>query len=187
VRVKAACKPALTIYPPHLSASQMHWIRRSFLRHACRAKAYCQASAKMFHASSRMSSASTSTMLYAASIASSQVPGAVPEEAKELQHHLKDGKGFQNPWPSYKEFTPFSIMKSLIVQVALMSGVESSSADGIQAQVLRREQLPRHDPTNCSCHQAFLPTKSRDSDPQSNMARTRLLLCRVSRRVSCPV
>lgn len=27
--------------------------------------------------------------------------GTVPEEANEKRHHLKNGKGFTNPWDSY--------------------------------------------------------------------------------------
>ncbi|KAL9130416.1 MAG: hypothetical protein Q9217_001383 [Psora testacea] len=45
-----------------------------------------------------MSSSATSASLYAATISQSSITGAVPEEAKEKRHHLKDGKGFTNPW-----------------------------------------------------------------------------------------
>ncbi|KAL9074154.1 MAG: hypothetical protein Q9157_004483 [Trypethelium eluteriae] len=50
-----------------------------------------------------MSSASTSVALYAAVSAPAQAIGAKPEEAKELRHHLQNGKGFINPWPSFNE------------------------------------------------------------------------------------
>ncbi|EOD49948.1 zn-dependent hydrolase oxidoreductase family [Neofusicoccum parvum] len=52
-----------------------------------------------------MSSASTSALLYATTISASQVTGAVPEDAKELAHHAKGGKGFLNPWESYNEMS----------------------------------------------------------------------------------
>ena len=45
-----------------------------------------------------MSSSATAASLYAATISSATITGAVPEEAKEKRHHLKDGKGFTNPW-----------------------------------------------------------------------------------------
>ncbi|KAK5018080.1 hypothetical protein LTR60_001652, partial [Cryomyces antarcticus] len=56
-----------------------------------------------------MSSGSVSAALYAAVTSPSQAAGAVPEEAKELRHHLKNGKGFVNPWESYRESTAWQI------------------------------------------------------------------------------
>lgn len=35
---------------------------------------------------------------------------AQPEEAKAKAHHLKDGKGFTNPWDSYTEFGVFQLL-----------------------------------------------------------------------------
>ncbi|PVI04905.1 Metallo-hydrolase/oxidoreductase [Periconia macrospinosa] len=35
--------------------------------------------------------------------------GAQPEDAKQKKHHLKDGKGFTNPWDSFKEMTTWQI------------------------------------------------------------------------------
>jgi len=35
---------------------------------------------------------------------------AEPEEAKDKAHHLKDGKGFTNPWDSYTEFGVLQLM-----------------------------------------------------------------------------
>ncbi|MCJ1352527.1 MAG: hypothetical protein MMC33_002511 [Icmadophila ericetorum] len=61
-----------------------------------------------------MSSSATSAVLYAASISMTSTTSAVPEEAKELKHHLKDGKGFRNPWDSWKEQTSPQIMKALV-------------------------------------------------------------------------
>ncbi|KAK5140559.1 hypothetical protein LTR04_002948 [Oleoguttula sp. CCFEE 6159] len=57
-----------------------------------------------------MSSGSVSAALYAAVTSPSQAAGAVPEEAKELRHHLKNGKGFVNPWESYRESTAWQII-----------------------------------------------------------------------------
>lgn len=56
-----------------------------------------------FCTTSRMSSAYTSTALHAVVSSPSKALGAVPEGAKELEHHNKNGKGFINPWPSYIE------------------------------------------------------------------------------------
>ncbi|MCJ1282570.1 hypothetical protein MMC26_001894 [Xylographa opegraphella] len=61
-----------------------------------------------------MSTAGTAAALYAATISMSSMTGAVPEEAKEKAHHLKDGKGFTNPWDSWRDFSAPSIMKALI-------------------------------------------------------------------------
>ena len=61
-----------------------------------------------------MSSASTAAALYAATVSSASITGAVPEDAKDRVHHLKNGKGFTNPWDSWREFRPWDIMKALI-------------------------------------------------------------------------
>jgi len=45
-----------------------------------------------------MSNSGIAASLYAATISPASLTGAVPEEAKEKRHHLKDGKGFTNPW-----------------------------------------------------------------------------------------
>lgn len=45
-----------------------------------------------------MSSSGTAASLYAATISPASITGAEPEEAKDKRHHLKDGKGFTNPW-----------------------------------------------------------------------------------------
>jgi len=34
---------------------------------------------------------------------------AVPEETKDKAHHLKDGKGFRNPWDSCVEQNPLKV------------------------------------------------------------------------------
>lgn len=51
-----------------------------------------------------MSSSGAITAMLTATIAQTPRPGAEPEEAKERRHHLKDGKGFTNPWDSWQEF-----------------------------------------------------------------------------------
>lgn len=95
----------------------MHWFLRSILRSSTRAKyrpsrqAYSE---RYIHGSTKMSTASTSAALYAAVVSSSQATGAVPEEANELRHHLKDDKGFVNPWDSYREMSAFRIVRALI-------------------------------------------------------------------------
>ena len=61
-----------------------------------------------------MSAAGTAAALYAATVSSSSITGAVPEEAKEKAHHLKDGKGFTNPWDSWKEMAGPAIMRAMI-------------------------------------------------------------------------
>ena len=48
-----------------------------------------------------MSGSGTAASLYVATISPSSILGAVPEEAQDKKHHLKDGKGFTNPWVRY--------------------------------------------------------------------------------------
>lgn len=61
-----------------------------------------------------MNAASTSSALYAAVTSPAKVTGAVPEDTKELRHHLKDGKGFRNPWDSYQEWTVLQLFVKFI-------------------------------------------------------------------------
>ncbi|KAL8737905.1 MAG: hypothetical protein Q9181_001242 [Wetmoreana brouardii] len=61
-----------------------------------------------------MSSSGTAAALYAATTSPASVLGAVPEEAKDKRHHLKDGKGFTNPWDSWKEMGGFAIGWAMI-------------------------------------------------------------------------
>ena len=62
----------------------------------------------------RMSGAATAAALYAATISPSAITGATPEDVKEKAHHLKDGKGFTNPWDSWREFSGLAIAKAMI-------------------------------------------------------------------------
>jgi N-acyl-phosphatidylethanolamine-hydrolysing phospholipase D len=63
-----------------------------------------------------MSSASTAVALYASTISASQILGAAPEDSKEKAHHLKEGKGFQNPWASFAQDRPgWQIGKAMIM------------------------------------------------------------------------
>lgn len=61
-----------------------------------------------------MSSASTSAALYATVISASQFTSAVPEDAKDLAHHAKGGKGFLNPWDSYREMSVPQILRTML-------------------------------------------------------------------------
>jgi hypothetical protein len=47
--------------------------------------------------------------------------GAVPEDYEEKRHHLKGGKGFVNPWDSFKDFNPMRLMASMIWYVFISS------------------------------------------------------------------
>ena len=61
-----------------------------------------------------MSGSATAAALYAATVSSSTIAGATPEEAKEKRHHLQDGKGFINPWDSWKELSGPAIGKAMV-------------------------------------------------------------------------
>lgn len=61
-----------------------------------------------------MSSSATAAALYAATVSSSAITGATPEGAKEKRHHVKDGKGFVNPWDSWKEMPGPAIAREMI-------------------------------------------------------------------------
>ncbi|KAI9821404.1 MAG: hypothetical protein M1832_003411 [Thelocarpon impressellum] len=50
-----------------------------------------------------MSSAGSITAALTAVVSETPRAGVTPEDAKERRHHLKDGKGFTNPWDSWRE------------------------------------------------------------------------------------
>ena len=49
-----------------------------------------------------------SAALYAVVTSPAQI-GAQPEDAEGKAHHLKNGKGFRNPWDSFRDFNPWKI------------------------------------------------------------------------------
>ena len=73
-----------------------------------------RSSVRDLHTTAKMSSSSTSAILYSAAISPSQGSYAVPEDADDRAHHLKQGKGFINPWSSYRERSAWQIMKALL-------------------------------------------------------------------------
>lgn len=56
-----------------------------------------------------MSTGGTATALLTATVARAPRRGVEPEDAKDLRHHLKDGKGFVNPWDSWRELGTLTI------------------------------------------------------------------------------
>lgn len=69
---------------------------------------FCQRSSSQpkrpISTSPRMSSSGIAAALYEATVSPASITGAVPEEAKDKKHHLKNGKGFDNPWDSWRDF-----------------------------------------------------------------------------------
>ncbi|RFU35354.1 hypothetical protein B7463_g987, partial [Scytalidium lignicola] len=63
-----------------------------------------------------MSSAATLTAiaLYTSTVTKPSALGAVPEDAVDKAHHLKEGKGFWNPWPSCADVTVVDIFRDSI-------------------------------------------------------------------------
>lgn len=88
---------------------------RSFIRSLFRkSKSKKRPQPSSNNSSARMSSSATVAALYAATISSSAITGAVPEEAKDKRHHLKADKGFINPWDSWRDIAGPTIMKALV-------------------------------------------------------------------------
>jgi hypothetical protein len=52
--------------------------------------------------------------LYSFTLSSPTALGAVPEDSAEKKHHAKNVKGFINPWESWRDITPISIMGTMI-------------------------------------------------------------------------
>jgi hypothetical protein len=63
------------------------------------------------------STGAVSAVLYAATISPPSIAGASPDESKELRHHAKHGKGFVNPWESWRDWSAPTILSALIMYV----------------------------------------------------------------------
>jgi N-acyl-phosphatidylethanolamine-hydrolysing phospholipase D len=61
-----------------------------------------------------MSGGTISAALYACTITPPSSLGAVPEDSGAKAHHLKDGKGFVNPWDSWKDMSAPEIIKAML-------------------------------------------------------------------------
>ena len=97
----------------------MRWLLHAFLRRPPAVTEFYQPSFRLlkerrFHIATRMASASTAAVLYATVISTSQITGAVPEDAPDLKHHVKGGKGFRNPWESYREWGVLQISSQML-------------------------------------------------------------------------
>lgn len=55
----------------------------------------------------------TAGLLYACTVSPPSALGAVPEDAAEKVHHLKDGKGFWNPWDSSPNWNPSTLLVAM--------------------------------------------------------------------------
>lgn len=107
-----------------------------------------------------MSSSATAATLYAATVSSSAIAGATPEEAKEKRHHVKDGKGFVNPWDSWNEMPGPAIAKEMIWYATRPTEEAELSfeGDGCQGRPINPKQhLPRYP----SESQTFFPPEIR--------------------------
>lgn len=58
-----------------------------------------------------------------ATVAQTPRPGIEPEEAKERRHHLKDGKGFTNPWDSWGDLSASKIVWGLLKHAILFADI----------------------------------------------------------------
>jgi N-acyl-phosphatidylethanolamine-hydrolysing phospholipase D len=61
-----------------------------------------------------MSTGMASAVLYACTSSQPASLGAVPEDSGTKPHHLKDGKGFANPWDSWQEMNAPQIMGAML-------------------------------------------------------------------------
>lgn len=91
-------------------SSPMNTLRRLF----CFSRKPDTTSKRSLTKSSIMSGSATSAALYAMTVSASSVTGGAPDEAKDKPHHLKNGKGFYNPWDSHGPMTAPQIGKAMI-------------------------------------------------------------------------
>ncbi|KAL9105966.1 MAG: hypothetical protein Q9187_008630, partial [Circinaria calcarea] len=107
-----------------------------------------------------MASSATAAALYAATISMSPVAGAVPEETREHRHHLKDGKGFTNPWDSWRDFTGPGIMKAMIGSGSFPSEYENLTNWSCRRRLTGSANKPDTTPPTVPVRKpTFLPTR----------------------------
>ena len=87
-----------------------------------------------------MSTSATSAILYGATITLAPNKGAVPEDSIEKRHHMKDGKGFLNPWTSWFERSGPQIMWAMTKRN--MSGIKYPDIKGHGIKVQKPAFLP---------------------------------------------
>lgn len=102
--------------------------------------------------------------LYAAVSNPSQI-AAQPEEAAAKAHHLKNGKGFTNPWDSYKELGALQIFWGIISyassRLCCTSQVLTGCVDA-GSPARQTNQTPPLPPSLC-VHRPFCPPAKRTS------------------------
>ena len=87
-----------------------------------------------------MSTSATSAILYGVTISLAPNKGAVPEDSIEKRHHMKDGKGFLNPWTSWFERSGPQIMWAMTKRN--MSGIKYPDTTGHGIKVQKPAFLP---------------------------------------------
>jgi hypothetical protein len=107
-----------------------------------------------FNTTIKMSSiggASIGAGLYAMVSNPAQI-AAEPEDAKDKAHHLKNGKGFINPWDSFVETSPFQFMRAIfwLVLTFCISTHKQQSTDLISgAKSPGKAKVPTPHPPRC--------------------------------------
>jgi len=123
----------------------MHHLRGAFIRNLVRPSlrqvgAYRLAiviQTAQLHSSGRMSSP-----IFEAIISATPATGSsVPANASDLAHHNKNGKGFINPWSSWRDQNGPAILFEMIMYVTWRSAMQEVLTK-CQAQVQGRVQQP---------------------------------------------
>ena len=94
----------------------MRWYRALFRRRPFQRPSDSQQPPNPLKVAKRLSSTGgmAAAALYSITMSSPATLGAVPEDSAEKSHHLKNGTGFTNPWESWRDFTPVSILGAMI-------------------------------------------------------------------------
>jgi N-acyl-phosphatidylethanolamine-hydrolysing phospholipase D len=71
----------------------------------------------MFRTAAGMAAATRAAAYYACVVTASQLGDVKPENASELKHHAQDGKGFLNPWESWRMMNAGQIIKAMLMYV----------------------------------------------------------------------
>lgn len=103
-----------TVHRRVISQSYQQFQRHSRARvQLQQARSYHPQHSRALHNTTAQQSSMTSPILHAL-VSSPENISAAPSDIKDKAHHNKNGKGFINPWPSYKEWSAPQIVSKII-------------------------------------------------------------------------
>lgn len=89
-------------------------VPRFLWSYLCRARVIRHLSNPNMTTMSKASGGTLAATLYACTLSAPATLGAAPEDAERKAHHNKSGKGFVNPWDSWKNRSARQVLWAMI-------------------------------------------------------------------------